>query len=90
MARKRFQPEQIIEIIREAEKSGSIADVCRKHGISEVTFYRWKKMYGGLPASEIQRIKQLEKENRQLKQLVGDQALALQVIKEEVKKKGWA
>ena len=90
MARKRFKPEQIVAILRESEKSGSIIDTCRKHGISEVTFHRWKKMYGGLPTSEVHRIRQLEKENRQLKQLVGDQALAIQVMKEEVKKKGWA
>lgn len=89
MARKRYKPDQIVKILEEAEKSSSIKDVCRKHGVSEVTFHRWKRMYGGLPSSELQHIKQLEKENRQLKQLAGDQALAIQVMKEEMKKRGW-
>lgn len=89
MARKRFAPEQIVAIIREAEESGSIQDTCRKHGISNVTFHRWKRQYGGLPTPEVQRMRQLEKENRQLKQLAGDQALANQVMREEMKKRGW-
>lgn len=89
MARKRFQAEQIIEILREAEQAESIKDTCRKHGVSEVTMHRWKKMYGGMPSSEVQRIKQLEKENRQLKQLAGDQALAIQTMKGELEKRGW-
>ena len=89
MAKKRFQPEQIVSILREAETVGSIKDTCHKHGISDVTFHRWKRMYGGFPSSEVQHLRQLDKENRQLKQLVGDQALAIQVMKEEMKKRGW-
>ena len=89
MARKRFAPEQIVAIIREVDEGSSLADVCRKHGITETTFYRWRRQYGGLQTAEIQRMRQLEKENRQLKQLVGDQALANQVMKEEMKKRGW-
>jgi putative transposase len=89
MARKRFAPEQIVAILREADESGSIPDTCRKHGISDVTFYRWKRQYGGLQTSEIQRMRQLEKENSQLKQLAGDQALAISVMKDEMKKRGW-
>ena len=88
MARKRFKPEQIIEILREGD-SGGMTEACRKHGISDVTFYRWKRMYGGMQTSEVQRTKMLEKENRQLKELAGDQALAIQTLKDELKKRGW-
>ena len=73
MAKKRFTAEQIVAILREAEKAPTNEEVLRKHGISEQTFYRWKKMYANLGIAEVQRIKQLEKENRQLKQLAGDQ-----------------
>jgi len=89
MARRRFKPEEIVVILREAERAGSIKDTCRNRNITEQTFYRWKRMYGGLQTSEVQSIKQLEKENRQLKQLAGDQALSIQVMKEEMEKKGW-
>jgi putative transposase len=89
MARKRFSAEQIIEILREADTTGSVPEVCRKHGITDTTFYRWRRMYGGMQTSEIQRIKQLERENIQLKQLAGDQALAIQTMKDELKKRGW-
>jgi len=89
MARKRFKPEQIVEILREVDTTGDKKAACRKHGVTETTFYRWKRMYGGLHSTEIQRIRLLEKQNRQLKQLVGDQALANQVMREEMKKRGW-
>lgn len=89
MARKRFKPEQIVVILREADTAGDVQEVCRKHGITDTTFYRWRRMYGGMQMTEVQRIKQLEKENNQLKQLAGDQALAIQVMKEELKKRGW-
>lgn len=88
MARKRFKPEQIIEILREGDSIG-IHEACRKHNITDVTFYRWKRMYGGMQTSEVQRIKQLERENKQLKELAGDQALAIQTMKDELKKRGW-
>ena len=88
MARKRFTSEQIVEILREGDSVG-MTDTCRKHGISDVTFYRWKRQYGGVQTSEIQRMRQLEKENTQLKQLAGDQALAIQTMKDELKKRGW-
>lgn len=88
MAKKRFTPEQIVEILREGDTAG-MPETCRKHGISDVTFYRWKRQYGGMQTSEVQRIKQLEKENKQLKELAGDQALAIQTMKDELKKRGW-
>jgi putative transposase len=89
MAKKRFTTEQIVAILREAEKAPTNEEVLRKHGISEQTFYRWKKMYGNLGTAEVQRIKQLERENQQLKQLAGDQALAIQILQEHIKKKGY-
>jgi putative transposase len=89
MAKKRFLSEQIVAILREAEKAPVVEEVLRKHGISEQTYYRWKRMYGSLGVSEVHRIKQLEEENRKLKQLAGDQALAIQVLQEYIKKKGY-
>ena len=89
MARKRFSAEQIVEILREVDTTHDTQGVCRKYGVTDTTFYRWRRMYGGMQTSEVQRIKQLEKENGQLKQLAGDQALAIQVMKEELKKRGW-
>lgn len=89
MARKRYQPEQIVEILREVDQGTSVKDTCRKYGISGVTFHRWKRMYGGFRISEVQRIKHLERENHQLKTLAGDQALAIRVMKEEMEKRGW-
>jgi len=88
MAKKRFKPEQIVEILREGDSSG-MEEACRKHGIADATFYRWKRQYGGIQTSEIHRMRQLEKENNQLKQLGGDQALAIQTMKDELKKRGW-
>ena len=88
MAKKRFTEEQIVAILREAEKSPTNEEILRKHAISEQTFYRWKKMYGNLGVAEVQRIKQLEAENKKLKELAGDQALAIQVLNEYIKKKG--
>ena len=89
MAKKRFTAEQIAAILPEAEKAPTNEEILRKNGISEQTFYRWKKMYGNLGTVEVQRIKQLESENRKLKQPAGDQALAIQILQEQIKKKGY-
>lgn len=88
MARKRYTPDKIVEILREAERGAGTVQTCRKHGVTEQTFYRRRKMYGGLGISEVQRIRQLEKENKQLKELAGNQALAMEIMKEELGKKG--
>jgi putative transposase len=89
MARKRYTEEQIVAILREAERLGESKEVIRKHGISDQTFYRWKRMYGGMEASQVRRIKDLEEENRKLKQLLGEQTLVIDTLKEFSKKKGW-
>lgn len=88
MKRKRHTEEQIIKILKEAEAGLSTADIVRKHGISEQTFYRWKSKYGGMEISEAKRLKELEEENRRLKRLVADQALDIQMLK-DVNSKKW-
>jgi len=86
--KKRFSEEQIIHILREAEqKKCSIRDLCRKHGISEQTFYRWRHRYGGLEVDEAARLRQLERENTRLKKLVAERDLELEFMKEVVTKK---
>jgi len=87
MKKKRFSEEQIIGILKEAEAGMKVIDLCRKHGISDVTFYKWRSKYGGLEVSEARRLKQLEEENQRLKRLVADQALDIQVLKEVLVKK---
>ena len=88
MKRKRHTEEQIISILKEAESGLSTADLVRKYGISEQTFYRWKSKYGGMELSDAKRLKQLEEESRRLKRLVADQALDIQVLK-DVNSKKW-
>jgi len=86
MARKRFTAEQIINHLREAEifisQGKSIREVARQIGISEQTYYRWRKEYGGMEVSQARYLKELEKENQRLKRLVADQALDIQILKE--------
>jgi putative transposase len=88
MKGKRFKEEQIIGILKEAESGLALADLTRKHGISEGTYYRWKAKYGGMEVSDAQRLKALEDENRRLKRLVADQALDIQILK-DVNSKKW-
>ncbi len=86
MARKRHRPEQIIRKLREAEvelaKGQRTADAVRKLGITEQTYYRWRKEYGGLRLDQAKRLRELEKENGRLKKLVADQALDNAILKE--------
>jgi putative transposase len=82
MRKIRFTTEQIVAVLHEHEAGGKVAEVCRRHGITEQTLYRWKKKYGGMQVSEAKRLKHLEEENRQLKRIVADQALNLQVVKD--------
>ena len=88
MKRKRFKEEQIIAILKEAEAGLKTADLVRKHGISEQTFYRWKAKFGGMDVSDARRLKQLEDENARLKRMVADQALDIQMLK-DVNSKKW-
>ena len=87
MKRKRFTEEQIIGVLREHELGAKTADLCRKHGISEATFYNWKSKFGGLDVSEAKRLKQLEGENARLKKLLADSMLDNAALKDLLAKK---
>ena len=87
MKGKRFSEEQIIGVLREAEAGVKTSELCRRHGIAEQTFYRWKSKYGGLEVSEIKRLRQLEDENRRLKHVVAELTLDNRALKEVVAKK---
>ena len=75
MRKSQFTEEQILRIVKLAEAGRKVGDVCREHGISEGTYYRWKAQYGGLEVSQLRRLRQLEDENRKLKQIVADLTL---------------
>jgi len=87
MRPSRFNEEQIIAILREQEAGAATADVCRKHGISSATFYKWKAKYGGLEVSEARRPKVLEDENRRLKKLLAEAMLDNAMLKDIAAKK---
>lgn len=84
---KRFTEEQIIGILKSHERGMKLADILRQHGIAEQTFYRWKSKYGGMDVSDAKKLKQLEEENRRLKQLVGELTLDNQALKWVIEKK---
>ena len=87
MESKRFSEEQIIGILKQAQAGMKIVDLCRQHGISDVTFYNWRGKYGGMEVSEAKRLKALEKENKQLKQMLADAMLENRAIKDVLSKK---
>ena len=88
MGRKsQFTEEQIIRALKEVDAGAKAPDVARKLGVTEQTFYRWKAKYGGLEVNEVKRLRQLEDENRRLKQIVADQTLDLQALKAVLAKK---
>jgi putative transposase len=87
MKRKRFTEEQIIGVLKEHELGTKTADLCRKHGISEATFYSWKSKFGGMDVSEAKRLKALETENGKLKRLLADAMLDNAALKKLLSKK---
>jgi putative transposase len=87
MKRGRFSEEQIIGILKEHEAGVSVADLCRKHGVSDATFYKWKARYGGLEVSEAKRLRALEDENGRLKRMLADAMLDNVALKDLLGKK---
>lgn len=83
-----YSAEQILKILEQADKGEqSVTALCREHGIAEATFYRWRKAYAGLSVNEIQRLKELEKENGRLKRLLAERVLEIDLLKELLQKK---
>src|SRR4029077_13211399 len=87
MKKSRFSEQQIAYILRQAEEGTSVEEVCRKSGISEATYYNWRKKYGGLMPSEMKRLKQLDEENRRLKKLVADLSLDKEMLQDVIRRK---
>ena len=86
MKRTRFTEPQIVYALKLAESGASVANVCRKYGISDATFYTWRKKYGGLGVSELRRLRELDAENKRLKQLVADLTLDKHMLQEVIQK----
>ena len=90
MKKQRFTEEQIILVLKEQEAGAKVADLCRKHGISEATFYNWKAKLGGMEVSEAKRLKALEDENAKLKKLLAEQMMDTAALRELLAKNGRA
>lgn len=87
MKNSKFSETQIVSILKEADAGIPVKEVCRKHGISSPTYYKWKAKYGGLSASELKRLKELEAENAKLKRMYADMAMEADALKELIEKK---
>ena len=88
MKQKQHSTEEIIRILREAEEDQTVEDVCREHNISKAAFHRWKRKYGDMDLADAKRLKELEKENGELKKLLAESMLKIRVL-EEVNSKKW-
>ena len=89
MKKSRFTETPIVSILKEADAGMKVEELCRKHGISSASYYNWEKKYGGMDASEIKRLKELEEENAKLKRMYADMALENTALKDLIVKKGW-
>jgi putative transposase len=87
MKKSKFTEEQIAFALKQADTGTKVSEICREMGVSQATFYAWRKKYGGLGIAELRRLKQLESENRRLKQLVADLSLDKEMLQEVIKKK---
>lgn len=88
MKGKRYTEEQIIRILRESEAGSPVAEVCRRHGVSEWSFYRWRQKYGGMTISDAKRLKALQEENSRLKKIVAQQAIDIDLLR-DISSKNW-
>jgi len=88
MKKSRVSVEKIILILKEADAGASVAELCRKHGMSDATFYNWRRKYGGLEVNDAMRLKELEGENSKLKRIVADQVLEITALK-DISSKKW-
>ena len=89
MKKTRYTESQIIKVLNEVEGGRMIKDVCREYGVSDATYYNWKSKYGGMTASDIKRLKELEDENRRLKRMYADLSLQHEALKDVIEKKVW-
>jgi len=87
MKKSRFTETQIVAVLKEADAGKSVKEICRSHGISDATYYKWKSKYGGMEASDLKRVKELEAENARLKRLFADMALENAAMKDLIAKK---
>ena len=87
MKKSRYTDSQIISILKQAEAGTSVPDLCREHGMSDATFYKWRAKYGGMDASLMKRMKELEDENRRLKKMYAETRLEAEIVKEAMAKK---
>ncbi len=87
MKRSRFSANQIVRILKEVEGGRLVKDICREHGVSEATYYKWKNKYAGMEVSDLKRLKDLEEENRRLKQMYAELGLENKILKDVIEKK---
>jgi putative transposase len=87
MKKSRFTESQIVKILKEVEAGRMVKEVCREYGMSDATYYNWKAKYGGMEASDVKRLKELEDENRKLKQMYAELSLEHKVLKDVIEKK---
>ena len=87
MKKSRFTDSQIIAVLKQAEVGTPVPELCREHGISSATFYKWRSKYGGMDASMISRVKELEEENRRLKKMYAESQMSADILKEALAKK---
>ena len=90
MKKSRYSESQIVKILKEVEGGRLVKEVCREYGISDATYYNWKSKYGGMEASDVKRLKELEEENRRLKQMYAELSLDHKLLKDVIEKNVWS